>query len=851
MSTRSSIRNKGRDASPPARSSSASKTRSIDTSLGSTNSSASTTPRIPDKDDTTSNGSRYRTRHSNGNTKYTVKEGDDHNEVCEVCETGGELLCCDTCSLVFHLGCIIPKMHHIPRGKWSCADCILDGSAEGNKERAEEAKKTMTPVSSGPGGAESEVKLANRRADSGSKRQTNTSRSSGSGTTPSSNSSTKNGVEMAGSDTNAEESSHDYSCHPCLDDQAVANECIDSSTQSGKRKRTRKETSLGTEGDEDKKDKRKEQDLTKKGDKEKLSAESIDKSDLLFSDEALLNGDVDKTGDDAPIGTDVELAADGWSVDAGLETKVVRKRRSNSKVLPPPSTRDLRGIVPPVTADAGLASSSISSGKKDKAAAASVLDKPAVAGTKGSKYAAPNEAPTATLPLAPGAPPATAGLMMPPVQPVVSRGRGRPFGSNKKPKLPLPAPMSNSIGSNLQRRAASEKGAAKRLQQQNNPYGADSYYSGKHPSQASVKAQQNSYLETNPPHGQYNGKTYYGQMAETATYHGSHLNQHSELGAFGIDAALKVIESAGKRLLKSNEKELLSQLRKWGPVLDLSAAVAALVVQKEAVLQKIRTVDPTFCMKDTPASPSSSSRQGSLNADLRPGWEAEPQQGVGSQAFTGGVGGEIPPNFMGTNAEVKFDKFDDDPDKSHALSLIANHLDGNDEDLLLFSTSANSIASIGEEQGEGSIQSDEGKESFGEGLGMDMDRLRECVNNDTSKLDVWKEDDEVDQTVLVTDPKAIEVSGDVLDDSQQEYGEEGEELQQNEDDDEYGEEERDGTNEEENRVCYDNENINNDIDNVDNVENNDDDEDMPSAKKRSMSINSSGSRRSSRRMDVS
>ena len=62
------------------------------------------------------------------------KKEDDHNEVCEVCEKGGDLLCCDTCSLVFHLGCIRPKIASIPKGKWSCAYCITDVSK--NLDRA-------------------------------------------------------------------------------------------------------------------------------------------------------------------------------------------------------------------------------------------------------------------------------------------------------------------------------------------------------------------------------------------------------------------------------------------------------------------------------------------------------------------------------------------------------------------------------------------------------------------------------------------------------------------------------------------------------------------------------------------
>ena len=55
-------------------------------------------------------------------------DGDEHNDLCEVCDSGGDLLCCDTCSLVFHLRCIRPKLTAVPRGDWSCAHCVLDVS---------------------------------------------------------------------------------------------------------------------------------------------------------------------------------------------------------------------------------------------------------------------------------------------------------------------------------------------------------------------------------------------------------------------------------------------------------------------------------------------------------------------------------------------------------------------------------------------------------------------------------------------------------------------------------------------------------------------------------------------------
>lgn len=53
---------------------------------------------------------------------------DQHNEICEVCEKPGDLLCCDSCSLVFHLSCLRPKITHIPKGTWNCPFCIANVS---------------------------------------------------------------------------------------------------------------------------------------------------------------------------------------------------------------------------------------------------------------------------------------------------------------------------------------------------------------------------------------------------------------------------------------------------------------------------------------------------------------------------------------------------------------------------------------------------------------------------------------------------------------------------------------------------------------------------------------------------
>ena len=48
---------------------------------------------------------------------------DDHNEVCEACDKGGELVCCDTCNLVFHLHCLKPALAAVPEGAFP-ASCV-------------------------------------------------------------------------------------------------------------------------------------------------------------------------------------------------------------------------------------------------------------------------------------------------------------------------------------------------------------------------------------------------------------------------------------------------------------------------------------------------------------------------------------------------------------------------------------------------------------------------------------------------------------------------------------------------------------------------------------------------------
>ncbi|KFU95427.1 Chromodomain-helicase-DNA-binding protein 5, partial [Chaetura pelagica] len=66
-----------------------------------------------------------------------VEEGDgyetDHQDYCEVCQQGGEIILCDTCPRAYHLVCLDPELEKAPEGKWSCPHCVSGGGIWGDE----------------------------------------------------------------------------------------------------------------------------------------------------------------------------------------------------------------------------------------------------------------------------------------------------------------------------------------------------------------------------------------------------------------------------------------------------------------------------------------------------------------------------------------------------------------------------------------------------------------------------------------------------------------------------------------------------------------------------------------------
>uniref|UniRef100_A0A8C5QGR0 Chromodomain helicase DNA binding protein 5 n=1 Tax=Leptobrachium leishanense TaxID=445787 RepID=A0A8C5QGR0_9ANUR len=80
-----------------------------------------------------------------GKKKKRVEEGDgyetDHQDYCEVCQQGGEIILCDTCPRAYHLVCLDPELEKAPEGKWSCPHCEKEGIQWEPKEDDEDEEE--------------------------------------------------------------------------------------------------------------------------------------------------------------------------------------------------------------------------------------------------------------------------------------------------------------------------------------------------------------------------------------------------------------------------------------------------------------------------------------------------------------------------------------------------------------------------------------------------------------------------------------------------------------------------------------------------------------------------------------
>jgi len=52
-------------------------------------------------------------------------EGESNN-LCEVCNEGGDLMCCEYCNTVIHMQCCRPALKKLPDYDWICNDCVVE-----------------------------------------------------------------------------------------------------------------------------------------------------------------------------------------------------------------------------------------------------------------------------------------------------------------------------------------------------------------------------------------------------------------------------------------------------------------------------------------------------------------------------------------------------------------------------------------------------------------------------------------------------------------------------------------------------------------------------------------------------
>ncbi|XP_056618194.1 chromodomain-helicase-DNA-binding protein 4 isoform X1 [Triplophysa dalaica] len=98
-------------------------------------------------DGSNSRASRSKSKKSKSSKKKKKLDEDadgyetDHQDYCEVCQQGGEIILCDTCPRAYHMVCLDPDMERAPEGTWSCPHCEKEGIQWEAREESSEGEE--------------------------------------------------------------------------------------------------------------------------------------------------------------------------------------------------------------------------------------------------------------------------------------------------------------------------------------------------------------------------------------------------------------------------------------------------------------------------------------------------------------------------------------------------------------------------------------------------------------------------------------------------------------------------------------------------------------------------------------
>uniref|UniRef100_A0AAR2LEA4 DNA helicase n=1 Tax=Pygocentrus nattereri TaxID=42514 RepID=A0AAR2LEA4_PYGNA len=107
-----------------------------------------------------SSRSKSKKSKSSKKKKKMAEDGDgyetDHQDYCEVCQQGGEIILCDTCPRAYHMVCLDPDMEKAPEGTWSCPHCEKEGIQWEAREESSEGEEENDEGRRDDGGMEEE-----------------------------------------------------------------------------------------------------------------------------------------------------------------------------------------------------------------------------------------------------------------------------------------------------------------------------------------------------------------------------------------------------------------------------------------------------------------------------------------------------------------------------------------------------------------------------------------------------------------------------------------------------------------------------------------------------------------------